>query len=43
MRMFRSSVLLAALLIPATAWAQQSLELKGSGWVNSKELSLERL
>jgi hypothetical protein len=43
MRLLRSSALLAAMLVPAAAWAQESLELKGSGWVNAKELSLERL
>ncbi|HZE99770.1 MAG TPA: redoxin domain-containing protein [Planctomycetota bacterium] len=34
---------LAAFLVPATLRAQETLELKGSGWVNSKELSLDRL
>ncbi len=34
---------LAALLIPAAAWAQDTLELKGSGWVNAKDIGLERL
>jgi len=43
MRLLRSSVLLAALLVPALAWAQESLEFKGSGWVNAKDISLERL
>jgi hypothetical protein len=43
MRMLKSFVLLAALALPAAAWAQETLELKGSGWVNAKDLSLERL
>jgi len=41
--MIRTLVLLAALAMPAAAWAQETLELKGSGWVNAKDLSLERL
>jgi len=43
MRMVRSAAILAALLVPSAAWAQQSLELKGSGWVNAKEIHLDRL
>jgi thiol-disulfide isomerase/thioredoxin len=34
---------LAAFLVPAAAWAQDSLELKGSGWVNAKDIGLDRL
>jgi hypothetical protein len=30
-------------LLLAVALAQDTLEFKGTGWVNSKELSLERL
>lgn len=36
------AILAAAFLAPAVAWAQE-LELKGSGWVNAKDLSLDRL
>ena len=43
MRLLRSSALLAALLVPAAAWAQETLEFKGSGWVNAKDINLERL
>ena len=43
MKLFRASAMLAALLVPAAAWAQSSLELKGSGWVNAKDIQLERL
>ena len=35
--------LLAAAIFPPVASAQESLELKGTGWVNSREMSLERL
>jgi hypothetical protein len=35
--------MLAALLVPAAAWAQETIDFKGSGWVNAKEISLERL
>lgn len=42
MRMIRAAAMLAAMLIPAAAWAQE-IEFKGSGWVNTRELSLERL
>ena len=42
MRIIRASAMLAAMLIPAAAWAQE-IEFKGSGWVNTRELSLERL
>ena len=41
--MIKTLALLAALAMPAAAWAQETLELKGSGWVNAKEISLERL
>jgi hypothetical protein len=43
MRIFRTAALLATLAVPAAAWAQESLELKGSGWVNARDISLERL
>ena len=43
MKILRAAALLAAMLVPAVAWAQETLELKGSGWVNAKDLSLERL
>jgi hypothetical protein len=39
----RPFVMLAALLAPAAAWAQETIEFKGSGWVNAREISLERL
>ncbi len=43
MRMMRAITMLAAIAAPAAAWAQESLELKGSGWVNARDISLERL
>lgn len=43
MRMVRSAAMLAALLVPAAAWAQESIDFKGSGWVNAKDINLERL
>ena len=43
MRISRTIAIAAALLAPAAAWAQESLELKGSGWVNARDISLERL
>jgi len=42
MRIIKASALLAAMLVPAAAWAQE-FEFKGTGWVNSREFSLERL
>ena len=39
----RTLAILSAILAPASAWAQESVELRGSGWVNSKDLSLDRL
>ena len=42
MRIIKASALLAAMLVPAAAWAQE-FEFKGSTWVNTRELSLERL
>ena len=42
MRSIRVAAMLAAMLLPAAAWAQE-IEFKGSGWVNTRELSLERL
>jgi len=41
--MLRGAALLAAMLVPAAAWAQESIEFKGSGWVNAKEIHLDRL
>lgn len=41
--MIKALTLLAALAMPAAAFAQETLELKGSGWVNAKDISLERL
>jgi len=41
--MLRSAVMLASMLVPAAAWAQETIEFKGSGWVNAKEISLDRL
>jgi len=43
MRILKTTVMLAAMLVPAAAWAQETLELKGSGWVNARDISLERL
>ena len=43
MRILRSATITAALLLPAAAWAQESLEFKGTGWVNAKEIHLDRL
>lgn len=43
MRILRAAAILAAMAVPAAAWAQDSLELKGSGWVNARDISLERL
>jgi len=39
----RTMMLLAAMLVPASAWAQESIDFKGSGWVNAKDINLERL
>jgi hypothetical protein len=36
--MMNTLILLAAMLVPA-----QEFEFKGSGWVNSRDLNLERL
>ena len=43
MRIFRAAAFLAAMAVPAVAGAQDSLDLKGSGWVNARDISLERL
>jgi len=43
MRKFAMLAALAAFAAPAAAWAQDTLDLKGSGWVNAKDLSLDRL
>lgn len=40
--MLRTATILAAMLVPAAAWAQE-FEFKGSGWVNVREINLERL
>ncbi|MBV8881162.1 MAG: TlpA family protein disulfide reductase [Planctomycetaceae bacterium] len=37
------TAILAVFLLSAAARAQDSLELKGSGWVNAKDLALDRL
>ena len=42
MRKLVALSILTAFLAPAAAWAQD-LDFKGSGWVNAKDLSLERL
>ena len=34
---------LAVALFPALASAQDSFELRGTGWVNSRDMSIERL
>ena len=39
----RTIAMLAALLAPAAAWAQDTIEFKGAGWVNAKDISLDRL
>ena len=43
MKLSRSAMVLAALAMPAAAWAQETIEFKGSGWVNARDISLERL
>jgi len=44
MGFMRSLPFLAAFLaLPAAAAAQELPEFRGTGWVNSKDLSLERL
>jgi hypothetical protein len=43
MRSLTVLTVLAGALYPWTAFAQESFELRGTGWVNSKETSLERL
>jgi len=44
MRLIPTLTLAAATLASTAAWAQDTFELKGSGgWINSKEMSLERL
>ena len=42
MRILKASAMLAAMLVPAGAWAQE-FEFKATGWVNTRELNLERL
>jgi hypothetical protein len=44
MRLLPALALLSASLASTAARAQESFELKGSGgWINSKEMSLDRL
>lgn len=43
MRMLKGAAMLAAMLVPAAAWAQETIDFKGSGWVNARDISLERL
>lgn len=43
MRISTAVAMAAALLAPAAAWAQESFEFRGSGWVNARELHLDRL
>jgi thiol-disulfide isomerase/thioredoxin len=43
MRMLNLCVALPFLMIASLASADETLELRGTGWVNSKELSLDRL
>jgi hypothetical protein len=43
MRALAPLAVLAALLSPSVALAQEAFDLHGTGWVNSKEMSLERL
>jgi hypothetical protein len=43
MRSISPLAILAAALFPSVASAQEPFELRGTGWVNTKELSLERL
>jgi hypothetical protein len=40
--MLRTATMIAAMLVPAAAWAQE-FDFKGTGWVNARELNLERL
>ena len=43
MRLLHIPAMVAALLVPAAAWAQETIDFKGSGWVNAKDISLDRL
>ena len=43
MRLFTGLAVVAAALFPSVATAQETFDLHGTGWVNSKEMSLERL
>ena len=43
MRSILPLALAASTLFPSVADAQESFDLRGTGWVNSKEMSLERL
>jgi hypothetical protein len=43
MRLIVPLALVASVLFPSVAGAQESFELRGTGWVNSKEMSLDRL
>ena len=43
MGILRTAALLATLALPGAAWAQETFELKGTSWVNGRELHLDRL
>lgn len=43
MRKIGVQTVLALLAVSGAAWAQETLDLKGSGWVNAKDFSLDRL
>ena len=43
MRLLSPLAWIVAALLPSLAAAQESFELHGSGWVNSREMSLDRL
>jgi len=43
MRFLAPLALVLSALNPSFAAAQESFELRGTGWVNSREMSLDRL
>ena len=43
MRMLHGAALLVAMIAPTAAADQESFEFKGSGWVNTRDLHLDRL
>lgn len=43
MRRLKALGVFVGLFLPTALWAQESVELRGSSWVNSKEMSLDRL